>query len=319
MNILGEALSAAIMSGSTSLVTGTVTTSETGRLIVTHQGVPVVASWLDPVHAAPGDPVLMALIKSETGQSSAIVLGRVTRSPRPSTGKVEYVSGSTASVVTNAGAVQAVYAGSAPAVGDQVRLIWHDGRATAVGTVGNDTTQTGGNSPKVSPPAQDVDVPAEGTTVIRAVGCGSWKDTGARWTHDVVQGSGNGVNGSYGAWAYGAPLQALKGVTVVRAAIRLPGRSLSGNPSRPVTVSVRCHDQADAIAPPSAAGPSWTMALPSASYDWPADVFMPPAAAQWMVTNGGGLLINGAALGGVVGIDTDPTSGQLTIDWKRSS
>lgn len=300
--------------GGASIVTGTVGWAQ-GRPAVTIEGVQVPATWLDPVSVNYGDPVLVALTRGEAGQSSAIVLGRVTDTPRPTTGTVVSVGGGQAVVRTSSGTVSATHSWNPPSVGQVVSLMWQDGRPTTVGPV----TYSAPDAPTAGPPtapAQQLGQ-TDGTAVIRPVYSASWsarRSDGRPWTERIVAG---GKFASVAAWGYGgqfAALKAIQGLRIVEASLHFGERTADGG-NTAVTVQGRCHTAGSLGQQPTATGPSLSVALAKWSPGGQ-DVTLPADVAQWLVANGGGLLWTGGNVeGGVTDIGTDPDSGRITIRW----
>lgn len=312
---LAELIAGIGQQGGTSIVTGTVGWSQ-GRPAVTIEGVQVPATWLDPVSVNYGDNVVVALTRGEAGQSSAVVLGRVTDAPRPTTGTVVSVGGGQAVVRTGVGNVSATHSWNAPSVGQVVSLMWQDGRPTTVGPVTY--------SAPTAPPAEVPPAPSQrlgdgdyGTSVIRPVYSASWstrRSDGRPWTERIVAG---GKFASVAAWGYGgqfAALKAIQGLRIVEASLHFGERTADGG-NVAVTLQGRCHASGSLGQQPSPAGPSLSVALAQ----WAPggqDVPLPVAVAQWLITNGGGLMWTGGNVeGGVSDIGTDPDSGRITIKW----
>ena len=304
--------------GGASIVTGTVGWAQ-GRPAVTIEGVQVPATWLDPVSVNYGDNVVVALTRGEAGQSSAIVLGRVTDTPRPTTGTVVSVGSGQAVVRTAFGNVSATHSWSAPSVGQVVSLMWQDGRPTTVGPV----TYSAPDAPPGAPPSAPSQQlgQTDGTAVIRPVYSASWstrRSDGRPWTERIVAG---GKFQSIGAWGYGSQFAALKaivGLRVLEASLHFGERTADGGNKAAVTLQGRCHAAGSLGRQPTAAGPSLSATLAQ----WAPggqDVTLPAAVAQWLITNGGGLLWTGGNVeGGVSDIGTDPDSGRITIKWTNT-
>jgi hypothetical protein len=311
---LAELIAGIGQQGGTSLVTGTVGWSQ-GRPAVMIEGVQVPATWLDPVSVNYGDVVAVALCRGEAGQSSAIVLGRVTDTPRPTTGTVVSVGGGQAIVRTASGNVSATHSWSAPSVGQVVSLMWQDGRPTTVGPVTYSAPDTPpGALP--SAPSQQLGQ-TDGTAVIRPVYSASWstrRSDGSPWTERIVTG---GKFASIGAWGYGGQFAALKAIPdlrIVEASLHFGERTADGG-NAAVTIQGRCHTSGSLGQQPTATGPSLSVALAK----WAPggqDVTLPTEVAQWLVANGGGLLWTGGGTeGGVTDIGTDPDSGRIIVKW----
>lgn len=318
MSGLAELIAGIGQQGGTTLVTGTVGGAY-DRPAVTIEGVQVPAVWLDPVSVNQGDNVIVALTRGEAGQSSAIVLGRVTDVPRPTTGTVVSVGSGQAVVRTSFGNVSATHSWSAPSVGQVVSLMWQDGRPTTVGPV----TWKAPDAPSDTPPSAPSQRlgQTDGTAVIRPVYSASWstrRSDGRPWTERIVAG---GKFQSVGAWGYGgqfAALKAIAGLRVLEASLHFGERTADGGNNAAATLQGRCHAAGSLGRQPTAAGPSLSVTLAQ----WAPggqDVTLPAAVAQWLVTNGGGLMWTGGSTeGGVSDIGTDPDSGRITIKWTNT-
>lgn len=317
MSGLAELIAGIGQQGGVSIVTGTVGWSQ-GRPAVTIEGVQVPATWLDPVSVNYGDSVVVAFTRGEAGQSSAIVLGRVTDTPRPTTGTVVSVGGGQAIVRTAFGNVSATHSWNAPSVGQVVSLMWQDGRPTTVGPV----TYSAPDAPPgalPSAPSQQLGQ-TDGTAVIRPVYSASWstrRSDGRPWTDRIVTG---GKFASVAAWGYGgqfAALKAISGFRIVEASLHFGERTADGG-NAAVTIQGRCHTAGSLGQQPTATGPSLSVALAK----WAPggqDVTLPADVAQWLVANGGGLLWTGGNVeGGVTDIGADPNSGRITIEWTNT-
>ncbi len=318
MSALAEVVAAATVAGGTRLVAGTAVRGQAGGVEVAVQGRRVTARWLDTAAARVGQPVLVALTGAGVGQSSAIVLGRLGAAPRPVVGVVRTVLAATAEVEAGGMKLTCAWVGAAaPAVGDQVRLLWQGDEATILGTVGSAAADDDDGLGGVPSPSQSLAEAASGTSVLRATAAGSWTARG-RWSSAVVQGSGAGVEDSRGGWGYGAALRALAGARVVEAWVRVTGRAVSGAPAAPLTLRLACHAQTDLLTRPEpAGGDGWEAVVPGRGAAWPLDVPIPVERAQWLIDHAGGLMVGGGHYGGVAGLDSDPTSGQITITWKK--
>ena len=300
--------------GGASIVTGTVGWAQ-GRPAVTIEGVQVPATWLDPVSVNYGDSVAVALTRGEAGQSSAIVLGRVTDTPRPTTGTVVSIGSGQVVVRTAFGTVSATHSWNPPSVGQVVSLLWQDGRPTTVGPVTYSAPDTPTAGPPPAPAQQLGQV--DGVAVIRPVFSASWstrRSDGRPWTERIVAG---GKFQSVAAWGYGAQFAALKAIPelrVLEASLHFGERTADGG-NTAVTIQGRCHAAGSLGQQPTATGPSLSAALAK----WAPggqDVTLPTEVAQWLITNGGGLLWTGGSTeGGVSDIGTDPDSGRITIKW----
>ena len=114
-----------------------------------------------------------------------------------------------------------------------------------------------------------------------------------------------------------AALTAMAGLRVTAAHLHLDGRTGSGAHDQPLTLRVAAHAQTHLLTRPQAVGSSWEVQVPARGSDWPVDVEVPVATAQWLVDHAGGLMLHGPVYGGVTGVGDAPMSGCLTIDWTR--
>ena len=82
---------------------------------------------------------------------------------------------------------------------------------------------------------------------------------------------------------------------------------------------VECGDGFDlpGVLEHEADGDGWEAVVPGRGAAWPLDVPIPVERAQWLIDHAGGLMVGGGHYGGVAGLDSDPTSGQITITWKK--
>ena len=243
----------------------------------------------------------------------------MTDTPRPTTGTVVSIGSGQAVVRTAFGTVSATHSWSAPSVGQVVSLMWQDGRPTTVGPVTYSAPDMPSDAPP-SAPSQRLGQ-TDGTAVIRPVYSASWstrRSDGRPWTERIVAG---GKFQSVGAWGYGeqfAALKAIQGLRVLEASLHFGERTADGGNKAAVTLQGRCHSAGSLGRQPTAAGPSLSVTLAQ----WAPggqDVTLPAAVAQWLITNGGGLMWTGGSTeGGVSDIGTDPDSGRITITWTNT-
>lgn len=314
MSVLGEVMAATTMVGGVRLVVGTTVRDNAGRLVVGVQGVTVEAAWLGTMHAMAGMTVLVALVGAGEGQSSAIVLGPLVDRPRTTMCVVRSVAGDTAVAVIDGEARTCAWVGTAPRTGLPARLMWQGAEPVILGTGKSLAVDVPGGT--VEPSQSVMEAPA-GRATLRATGSGSWTPDGIRWTGSVVQGTGDGQTDIVGGWGYGAALTAMAGLRVTAAHLHLDGRTGSGAHDQPVTLRVAAHAQTHLLTRPQAVGSSWEVQVPARGSDWPVDVEVPVATAQWLVDHAGGLMLHGPVYGGVTGVGDAPMSGCLTIDWTR--
>jgi hypothetical protein len=304
------------------------------RTVTTYQGV-IVASgagvavnvngnilpcrWADPVVVAVGDPVLVEINSSRSGQGAAFVRSRLTSTARPGKGTVATVPASSPTIgVTGSDGVAytATFVSSyTPVVGDTVLLSWN----AAVPSVQGKVTTTAPPAVPVSPtaPVGGVGGVNTGTTPFPASasdtlwpqgGWGTWAGGGGR----VYQGS-YGSGPVYGAWFYGGSTAQLAGKTIRAIRFRLGGRLPVGGSSSPVTLHLYAHTSANKPGGDvnRVAGPWEVTVQPGqglTDYTLPLDF---AAALQ----GGGGIAIAGDPYCGFYGCNTQPESGLITMDW----
>lgn len=313
---LGAAVARAVASGATTLTSATVSATKTAGYAISINGLTVPARWIDTATVAAGDTVLVALTRGPVGQSSAVVLGRLTDAPRPTVGKIREVIGAKCTVTTDSGDVTADFIGSAPAVGARVRLLWQGAACTVIGTVGVSVAAASVDA-GVGAPGQSTQAAQSGSSVLRATGSGSWTVSGTRWTTAVTQGTGYGLTNVHGGWGYGSPLAALSGAKVKSATLTITGRTSAGVFSSPSVFHLSAHSQTDLTDRPETAYGGWDITVPGRGDGFPIYLSVPTDMAQWIVDHRGGLLVSGGTYSAVEGIDVSADSGKLTINWER--
>jgi hypothetical protein len=303
-----------------SLVGVIVKINTSGTLGVNVQGNVIPARWADPIVAAEGDTVLVQLIIGRTGQTEAFVKAKITKSPRPARGTVSSVPPSSDTVTvtgTDGGTYTAYFVTSyTPTVSDEVLLSWFGSKPTIVGKVAATAAPT--PAPPPAPTAPPPPPPQVGTAHFAAAssntywppgGWGSWASGRGR----VFQGS-YGAGQVYGAWFYHNSPGQLAGRAITRVLILLGGRLAVGSFNSPVTVHFYLTSNASQPGGnvTHIAGPHNVTAWPGQGmthYDLPADW-----GDDIVAGSGIGIMLDPYA--GFYGVNEQPESGKLTLDWR---
>lgn len=298
---------------------GTVTTIGGSRAVVLDDGTRLTPLWPASVVLVDGDAVQVVLV-----DGVAHVIGPVVATPRPISGSIAGAASSgLVPVSTAAGTVRARYAGTVPAIGTLVGLIWQGGGAPPFLLPGTLAPIASDPQPPPPTPAPPPTGPASGTLQVPALGSGTWLAGGTGWlpTTDLRQGGAPFANReSSGGWWYGAAAQVLHGRAIPKASIRLPARTrigyynnpqvvhlyLTSNPTRPAGDLGRVAGPFDVTLPPG-----WA---PAPDQGW---IQLPAGWGQSMVDTGAGIAIFGGPYLGLAGIGTDPASGLIALDWTR--
>lgn len=262
-----------------------------------------------------GDTVLVLIVDGRAAVQGPVIAGQ-----RPLTGTV---SGSPSSgkvpVDTSSGTLSCRYVGTAPGIGELVRLDWQSTTPwvwpSAAASVPDQGPEDDPDDDAPSAPT----TPQTGTLTVPAIASGTWNQAFSSWSSfhrtNLVQGTYAGQSYA-GSWFYGSGPAQLAGRTVTGFRVRLGARLRIGNYNSSLTLNLYRHTSRTR---PSGdvsrvAGPD-TVSLPSgASARW---VTLPTAWGQAIVDSGGGLGISGGSYGGVAGIGSNPASGQLSFDWSR--
>ncbi|MFD6093969.1 hypothetical protein ACFWGN_17785 [Oerskovia sp. NPDC060338] len=269
-------------------------------------------SWPAGYIPTAGDAVRVLMV-----DGSAVVMGPViTTGLRPLTGTVQ--GAATAGIVpvtTDAGVLQCRYVGTAPTIGALVRLDWQSTSPwiwpSAAATVPAPTPDPGGGTPPPPPTT------TSGTLTITATDSGAWQ-VGGTWAwagNDVIQYRYGSARENRGAWFYGNGAAQLAGATITGARIRLGARLRIGSYNAAQALHLYRHTNAARPAGDVArvAGPHDITLTPNAGPQW---VTIPTAWGQDLI-NGGGIAVAGSPYVGITGVDADPASGQLQLDWRR--
>lgn len=292
-------------------------------VVVTLDGVPGFAVNVDgslPPVAWPagyiptaGDAVRVFMV-----DGAAVVWGPViTAGLRPLTGTVQGAATSgTVPVTTDAGVLACRYVGTAPAIGALVRLDWQSTSPwiwpSSAATVPPPDPGTGGGSAPPPPPTT-----TSGTLTITATDSGSWQ-VGGSWGwagNRVIQSAYAGSRENRGAWFYANGAAQLAGATITAARLRLGARLRVGsyNDAQPLHLYRHTNASRPGGDVTRVAGPHDITLAPNAGPQW---VDIPVAWGQDLIT-GGGIAVTGSPYVGITGVDADPASGQLQLDWRR--
>lgn len=272
----------------------------------------VNATWNLTYVPTIGDQVKVLMV-----DGSAQVLGPVGIAQRALTGTVSAgASLGEVGVTTEYGIVKCRYVGTAPTIGDLVRLDWAATTPWIWPGVVAPTTAPPPDIPVPPPPPPTIET---GTTVYTAIDSGSWQ-VGGTWGwagHRVIQASYAGSRENRGAWFYGDAPRQLGGRFITRAEIRVGARLHLGNYNSGTTAHFYAHSNTYRPGGDvNRVGGSHDVGIPA--HLGPAWIDIPVGFAQFIVDNGGGIAIAGAPYMGFNGIDADPSSGQLRLTWSRS-
>jgi hypothetical protein len=277
------------------------------------------ALWPDTVYAAPGEPVLVGVMRRPDAPAQLVVACRLGK-PGPVSAIVSAVpAGSDTVTVTEDSVDYSVNFASdlTLAQGDRVRLMWQGPVGTAVCKVGV--------TPAAAPPAAPTAAPPQarttGTLPVPAVDSGTFSvgfGWNSRYGQNLHQGNASvwgGPSSNHGAWFYGANAAQLVGATVTGIRFRVPARTSAGQTSSTVTAHFYLHTSPNK--------PGGDVARTSG----PVNFNVPPGyrggdwidlPAEWGATliAGGGISISGDPYLGLVG-RSDPESGLLQLTWTR--
>jgi hypothetical protein len=288
-----------------------------GVLAVNVNGNNIPASYSDPIVVAVGDAVSVDLVTGATGQSEAVVTGRLTLTPRPATGTVTTVPVSSPTITvtgTDNVAYTATFVSSyTPTVNDLVILAWNAAAPTVTGKVGA-TAAPPPPPPPVAPPPPPASTgwntyPATDSATMATYG---W-DT-------YAGGGGNVYTGTYGetvhgAWWYAGSPKALAGRTITRIRFTLGARRPGGAYNAPATIYFYTHNSTRRPAGDiTLTGSSYAVTIPANSGQRTFDL---PATMGAALLAGGGIAISGGDYSGYNGRLADAASGKITLYWSR--
>lgn len=308
--------------GSFARYKGVMVLDGTGALAVNVNGNIIPASYSDPIVVAVGDAVSVDLVTGATGQSEAVVTGRLTLTPRPATGTVTTVPvGSQAITVTGADGVTytATFVSSyTPAVNDIVILAWNAAAPTVTGKVGTTAVPPPPPPPPVVVPVRPPPAPPQtGYNTYPATDSATMATYG--WD-SYAGGGGNVYTGTYGetvhgAWWYAGSPKALAGRTITRIRFTLGARRAGGADNAPATIYFYTHGWARRPAGDvTLTGTAYAVTIPAKSGQRTFDLPTTFAAA---LLAGGGIAISGGTYSGYNGRIKDASSGKLTFYWTR--
>lgn len=277
---------------------------DSGTATLNIRGVTVPAEWAGNYVPINGDAVEVLL-----RDDRAVVLGPVASAPRPETGTITAVGGTTVTVDIGGTATTCAYSlHYSPTVGDTVELGWWVNPPYVLGKRSFAPSTPSAPAPPAAPPTQQA-----GQSAFVAIESRSFRDGGWRTdTDDVVQGDTAEYPGhaNSGAWFYGTAPMSLAGKTVTRCRIYLAGRS-----SEVATPTVHLYRHT------STSRPSGDVSRVEGPSDHARDdkasgyVDLPVDWGQDIVNSGGGIGITGESYTRLWGLGGHGQSGQLVIDW----
>lgn len=302
---------------------GVVVKDAAQKLCVNVRGSILYPRYVDPLVLAVGDPVSVAITSGPSGLGDAVVTGRIALQPRPGTGNVKTVPASSPTItVTGTDGVDytATFVASyTPAVADNVSLAWKGGTPEVSGKVGVVAVSQSAPAPGsgVAPPPS---APPSGQTPFTATDSATWVpglglwDAWAGGGGNLYQGSASGYT-TYGSWFYAGSAAQLAGRVWTRIQFTLGTRRTVGGSNSPVTVHFYTHTSANR--------PGGDVARNTGPYDvviQPGQgqiTFDLPTSFAGDLANGGGISIAGDPYSGFNGIQIEPASGLLLVDWSR--
>lgn len=309
--------------GSFSRYKGVMVMGADGNLAVNVNGKIIPASYSDPVVVAVGDAVLVDVVTAPSGQSEAVVTGRLTLTPRPPTGTVTTVPvGSQTITVTGAdgNTYTATFVSSyTPAVNDVVILAWNAAAPTVTGKVGT----TGAPPP---PPPAPATTPINPPPAPSQTGVDTYpavdSSTYATYGWDTYAGGGGNVYAGTaydtvtGAWFYGGSPAALAGRTITAVRFTLANRRFAGNYNSAVNMVFSLHtNQRRPGGNVTLTGTPYTLSVPAG---WKTGMITLPTAWGAGLLAGDGIAITTASdYAGYDGRLINPASGKLTLNWTR--
>lgn len=261
--------------------------------------------WVGGYVPVNGDAVLVALTSG-----FAWVLGSIATTGHPATGSVTSIPGGGVINVNVGGtSMTCAYVTSySPVVGDTVALDWATSTPRVIGKIATAAAPTA-----PPPPAAPPGLPTTGSKTFAAVDAASWRDgTWRTDTGDVIQGDAPGYAGhpNNGAWFYGSAPTSLSGITVSSAQIWLPAGSSSVS-----TPTIHLYRHTSNTRPGTdvsrVSGP-YDVTKPWGTAGW---YTLNTAAAQAIVTSGGGISITGTPYSRNNGLSKDGQSGAIKIFW----
>lgn len=289
------------------------------------------ALWLDPVQPVQGGQLAYLLITDNYGQSSALVLGGVTKQARPGTGTVQAITaGGSATTITVLAEDGNEYTTSrfigSYNLGDPVLIDWTAGTPTIIGKIAAMTITP--DAPISQPAATRT-----GTENLIATASDTWSVNG--WGAWAGSTNGrekvySGTQGGYtvtGSWFYGPWGTSLAGLTITEARFRVPARLPGTGTSGAVTINLYAHTSQSrpggdvtrtqgpfAVNLPPGYDPNIHTLNPALPPGW----VVLPASFHAVLQQGGGVSISGGGYVGLNGRLDDGASGQIAIDWSTA-
>lgn len=300
--------------------------AETGTLAANVGGVVLPVTYSDPLILAAGDTVIIDLVGAARGQREAVVTARLHTTYRESTAKVTSVPPSSQTITITQGSTSylaSFVTSYTPVVNDIVTITWNGGVPTVLGKYGSTYTPPPPVKPRATAPVKAPPPPPQvGRNSYAATQSGTYTPGLGGW--DRWRGGGGYVHqggapwggfANNGAWFYGGGPRQLAGRTITKIEFNLGGRIAVGNYNSVVVVHFYAHN---ARTRPGGdvtrtAGPYNVAVAPGGSQH----VINLPLGWASHILAGGGIGISGEQYAAFHGRNTQPTSGRLTLHWRR--
>lgn len=302
---------AATKDGSLTLAQGVIG-RKGGKYFVAVNGSQIACTWIDTITVTPGDKVVALLQQPKLGTGSAIVIGRLTETPRPQYASVIYSPTGSATVRMKdalGNEFEALWLGDTPpAVGTVMALLWQGSTPIALGKrriAANETDDDVNALKPIAPPK-----PPVVERYVKAVDSGTWDRGFSIWNPGyktrVCQGSWGGYGPLTGGWFYGNSTTQLAGCSTLQ--IYLPARRTGMGRNASASVVFDLISQSSKSSSPNLKGYSHTVSVP---YGWDGGWLDLPGSWCNVLKNCGGIAIKGSFYCGFQGIGDNAKSGQL--------
>lgn len=282
-----------------------------GTYFATVNGSQIACTWVDTITVDAGDKVLVAIQQPKIGTGTAIVLGRLTATPRPLYATVvsSTISSSTIKVQSASGEeFQAVWLGdSPPSIGAIVALLWQGstpiilGKRRVSASEADDDVDT---LKPIEPPKPEVK-----EVYVKAVDSATWASS-FYWNQpgkEVVCGRWASYPSNIGLWFYGAGVKKLSDCTSLKIYIGARSRC-KGWYNSSARVVFDLHGHSSRPGHPTAKGYSHTWVCPKG---WSGGWVDLPGSWCKTLSQGGGIVIKGGDYTGFAGVGSSAKSGQL--------
>ena len=210
--------------------------------------------------------------------------------------------------------------GYTPALNDRVRVLLCAGETEILSVISSP-----GVGMAVAPAPAAPAVSSSGTLHMPAVQSGSYRNADG-WgssssrplsVNAVVQGTAPGSSYAYsGSWFFGSQVNQIAGAAFDSARMRIGPRLEIGANNSPLTLHVYAHT--------SSTKPGGDVTRVAGPYDFTVAAHHAggwigtlPSGVHATIAAGGGISVTGSPYLGMAGLDVDPASGQLDIDWHR--